>query len=395
MDAQTIINAEQQYIVQTYNRAPFVVDRGAGVYLYDTDGRRYTDFVGGIAVNALGYGHPAVSRAIRQQAEKLIHVSNLYHTAPHVALAQRLVDNSFGDRVYFCNSGAEAIEAALKFARRWAGTHFDADKHEFVAFTGSFHGRTMGALAATDRPAYQTPFKPLMPGVKFAEFNNLDSAASAIDAKTCAVLVEPVQGEGGVRPADPDFLAGLREICDERDALLVFDEVQCGLGRTGRLWAHEDYGVTPDMMCLAKPLANGLPIGATLVTKRVADAIHVGDHASTFAANALVCHVATAVFDIVSQPDVLAAVRSKGSYLREALQRLEASQILEVRGRGLLVGMELRGEAMPVIQAGYDLGFILASAGANVLRLVPPLVIGTDHIDELVDALPGLLQHVG
>ncbi|MBS1253380.1 MAG: Acetylornithine aminotransferase [Anaerolineales bacterium] len=394
MNPQAIIKAEKKYIVQTYKRPPFVLERGDGVYLYDTKSQRYTDFVAGIAVNALGYNHPAVLQALREQAEKLVHVSNLYHTAPHVELAQRLVENSFADRVYFCNSGAESIESAMKFARRWARAHFDDDKHEFLAFSGSFHGRTMGALAATDRLKYQEPFEPLMPGVTFADFNDLEDAAAKISDTTCAVIVEPIQGEGGVRPADPEFLAGLRALCDERNALLVFDEVQCGLGRTGTLWAHEAYDVTPDIMCLAKPLANGLPIGATLVTEGVADAIHVGDHASTFAANALVCHVACAVFDVVSAPDFLAGVCEKGDYLLDALQNLDAPQVADVRGRGLMVGVQLTGEAAPAIQAGYENGFILVNAGPDVLRLVPPLIIETDHIDALVDALPELLEAV-
>lgn len=394
MNSQGIIDAEKEYIVQTYKRSPFVLERGEGVYLYDTEGRRYLDFVAGIAVNALGYGHRAVVQAIREQAEQLIHVSNLYHTAPHVELARRLVENSFADRVYFCNSGAEAIESAMKFARRWARTHFEDDKYEFVAFTGSFHGRTMGALAATDREPYQKPFAPLMPGVKFAEFNNLEDAEAKIDDKTCAVFVEPVQGEGGVRPATPEFLAGLRELCNQHNALLVFDEVQCGLGRTGTLWAYEAYGVTPDVMCLAKPLANGLPIGATLVTEAVAESIHVGDHASTFAANPLVCHTACAVFDVVSAHEFLAGVREKGDYLLSALREMNAPQVTEVRGRGLIVGMQLVGEAMPAIRAGYERGFILVNAGPNVLRLVPPLIIETEHIDALIEVLPKLLEAV-
>lgn len=394
MNTQSIIQAEQKYIVQTYKRPPFVLERGEGVYLYDTEGRRYIDFVAGIAVNALGYGHPAVLQAIREQAERLIHVSNLYHTAPHVELAQRLVENSFADRVYFCNSGAESIESAMKFARRWARANHSDSKYEFVAFTGSFHGRTMGALAATDRKKYQEPFEPLMPGVKFARFNDLEDAQAKIDERTCAVIVEPVQGEGGIRPAHPEFLAGLRALCDANNVLLIFDEVQCGLGRTGTLWAYQAYDVTPDIMCLAKPLAGGLPIGATLVTDRVAEAIHVGDHASTFAANPLVCHVGCAVFDVVSDPEFLAGVREKGDYLLKAIQALDAPQITEVRGRGLMVGMQLVGEAAPAIQAGYEHGFILVNAGSEVLRLVPPLIIQAEHIDALIAALPSLLKAV-
>lgn len=394
MYAQSIIETEQKYIVQTYKRAPFVLARGEGVYLYDTEGRRYLDFVAGIAVNAFGYGHPAVLQAIREQSEQLIHVCNLYHTVPHVELAQRLVENSFADKVFFCNSGAESVEAAMKFARRWARAHFQDSKHEFVAFTGSFHGRTMGALAVTDRKAYQAPFEPLMPGVKFAEFNDLEDVAAKINGDTCAVLVEPLQGEGGVRPATREFLAGLRHLCDQNDALLIFDEVQCGLGRTGTLWAHEFYGVTPDIMCLAKPLASGLPIGATLVTEAVAETIQVGDHASTFGANPLACHVACGIFDVVSDPKFLAGVREKGDYLLGELRELDAPQVIDVRGRGLLIGMELVGEALPAIRAGYERGFILVNAGSHVLRLVPPLIIEREHCDALIEVLPELLAEV-
>ncbi|MFQ5596007.1 MAG: aspartate aminotransferase family protein, partial [Anaerolineae bacterium] len=252
----------------------------------------------------------------------------------------------------------------------------------------------MGALAATDREQYQKPFEPLMPGVKFAEFNDLEDAAAKIDKNTCAVLVEPVQGEGGVRPASSDFLAGLRQLCDENNALLVFDEVQCGLGRTGTLWGYQAYGVTPDIMCLAKPLAGGLPIGATLVTQRVAEAIQIGDHASTFAANPLVCHVGCAVFDVVSDPAFLAGVREKGDYLLSELREMDAPQITAVRGRSLMVGIQLVGEALPAIQAGFEQGFILVNAGSHVLRLVPPLIIETEQIDALIGALPALLEAV-
>jgi predicted acetylornithine/succinylornithine family transaminase len=391
---QAIIEAENRFIIQTYKRPPFVLERGEGVYLYDTEGRRYLDFVAGIAVNALGYGHPAVLQAIREQAERLIHVSNLYHTVPHVELAQRLVEHSFAERVFFCNSGTEAVEGAIKFARKWARTHFGEGKSEIVAFTGGFHGRTMGALALTPREAYQAPFRPLMPGVRIAGFNNLEDAAAKIDDGVCAVIVEPVQGEGGIHLAEPSFLAGLRELCNRHHALLIFDEVQCGLGRTGTLWAHEAYGVTPDIMTLAKPLANGLPIGAVLATEAVASVMQPGDHGSTFAANPLVCHVACAVFDTVSQPQFLTEVRSKGEYLLNGLRELTAPQVTEVRGRGLMVGLQLVGEAQPAIAAGYERGFILVNAGPQVLRLVPPLIIERQHIDALLEALPELLSEV-
>ncbi len=253
-------------LVPTYSRPPVVFERGEGAYLYDTAGKRYLDLAAGIAVAALGHSPPDWSSAVAQEAGRLTHVSNFFHTPAHIELAGRLVANSFADRVFFSNSGTEANEAALKFARRWAGTRHGEGKTQLVAFEGGFHGRTVGALSLTAHRAYREPFAPLMPGVTFAGFNDLQSAAGAISDQTCAVFVEPVQGEGGVRSADPEFLRGLRELCDRHGALLVFDEVQCGLGRTGRLWAHESYGVTPDVMTLAKPLAGGLPIGVTLVS---------------------------------------------------------------------------------------------------------------------------------
>jgi acetylornithine/succinyldiaminopimelate/putrescine aminotransferase len=309
MTAQEIIELERQYVLQTYKRPEFVLERGEGVWLYDHAGRQYLDAGSGIAVNSLGYQSQAIIKALQEGAGGLLHVSNLYHTAPHVLLARDLCQSSFADRVFFCNSGAEANEGALKFARKWARVQGHSDKSGFVAFSGSFHGRTMGVLAVTATEKYRTPFEPLIGNVTFGEFNNLDSARAAITPHTCAVLIEPVQGEGGVTPAEPEFLAGLRELCDEAGALLICDEVQCGLGRTGTLWAYEQYGVTPDIMTLAKPLAGGLPMGAILLTQCVADAIEPGDHGSTFAAGPLVCSVAQATFDQLSSPDFLDQVR--------------------------------------------------------------------------------------
>jgi predicted acetylornithine/succinylornithine family transaminase len=394
MDAQTIIDLESRYLVQTYRRAPFVLERGEGCYLFDSQGRRYLDCMAGIAVNALGYGDPEVVAAINDQARKLIHISNLFHTTPHVELARRLVEHSFADRVFFSNSGTEAIEGAMKFARKWARTNYGNHKTDFVAFSGAFHGRTMGALAATAREHYQAPFRPLVPGVSFATFNDLASAEAAITDQTCAVLVEPVQGEGGIHPAAPEFLAGLRELCDRYHAVLIFDEIQSGLGRTGTLWAHEFYGVTPDVLCLAKPLAGGLPIGAILVTEAVAGVMQPGDHGSTFAANPLVCRVAQVVFDRVNRPAFLAEVRAKGAYLMDRLATLSPPHVVEIRGRGLMVGVELDVPANRVIQAGFEHGLIMVNAGERVLRLVPPLIIERAQLDELAGKLARTLEEL-
>ncbi len=394
MNAEEIIQAESRLIVPTYLRSPVLYTHGRGVYLFDVQGKRYLDFAAGIAVNALGHADEEWAQAVAEQARTLVHVSNLFHTAPHVELAQRLVDNSFADRVFFCNSGSEANEAALKFARKWARETGRAGKTGILAFEGGFHGRTVGALSATARPQYREPFAPLMPGVSFAPFNNLAAASECITAETCAVIVEPVQGEGGVRPAEPGFLRGLRQLCDQHNALLIFDEVQCGLGRTGHLWAHQAYGVTPDIMTLAKPLAGGLPIGAALVTEAVAQVMKPGDHGSTFAAGPLVCRAACVVFDRVSQPNFLAAVRANGTHLINRLTALQSAKVVEVRGAGLLVGMELSVPVKPLIGAAAGQGLIVINAGENVLRLCPPLTITQEQIDDAVETIAGCLQEL-
>jgi acetylornithine/N-succinyldiaminopimelate aminotransferase len=393
MDANLIRDLEAKYVLQTYGRSPMVFDRGEGVRLYDTDGKAYLDFVSGIAVNALGYGDPDVIRAITAQAGRLIHVSNLYYTAPQAQLAQLLVELSFADKVFFCNSGAEANEAAIKFARKWAGKTHGPGKTDFIAFEGAFHGRTMGALAMTPRAHYQDAFRPLMPGVKLARFNDLDSVAGQIDDRTCAIFIEPLQGEGGIYPADPAFLQGLRGLCDAHGILLVFDEVQCGLGRTGTLWAHQLYGVTPDMMTLAKPLAGGLPIGATLLTQAIADTIEPGDHASTFAGGPVVCAAALATVRKISEPAFLEHVRWAGSYLSEDLDELthKYTCIEGIRGAGLIWGIQTNlADVGGLVQAGYDRGLLTCKAGAQVLRLIPPLTVTKDDLDEAVAILDHL-----
>ncbi len=418
MDTQTIIDMEHNYLLQVYPRPDIVLDHGDGCRVVDTEGREYIDCVAGIAVNALGYGDPDLLAALHEQAGKLWHVSNLYHTEPQARLAQLLCETSFADRVHFANCGASANESAFKFARRYArerarsvppggfaqtgpsdsetgpsngetGPSFD--KHHIVAFSGGFHGRLFGSLAATDRPKYQQPFQPLMPGVRFAQFNDLDSAKAAMGDDVCAVIVEPIQGEGGVHPATREFLAGLRALCDQHDALLIFDEVQCGLGRSGTLWAYESYGVQPDMLTTAKPLAGGLPMGAVLLTQAVADAIHPFDHASTFAGGPLVSAVAAALVDKVSQPAFLQTVRENGEYLCRRLAEINSPHILEVRGAGLLVGLELDIPAAGVVQAGYGQSLLLVGAGPNVLRLAPPLIISRAEIDQVVERLTNIL----
>jgi len=384
MNGQEIKALDERYVLHTYARAPFVIERGEGVRVYDTEGKGYLDFVSGIAVNALGYGDPDVLAAVAEQSQQLMHISNLYHTVPQAQLAQMLVERSFADKVFFCNSGTEAVEAALKFARKWAKKNHADQKTRFVAFEGAFHGRTMGALSLTPRPSYQDPFRPLIPGAAFGAYNDLASAEALIDDDTCACIVEPVQGEGGVYPADPAFLKRLRELCDRHGALLIFDEVQCGMGRTGTLWAHEPYGVTPDLMTLAKPLGGGLPMGATLLTQRVADVLGPGDHGSTFAANPVICSAAQVVVRKVSDPAFLQQVRWSGEYLGKRLGDLQerCEDIVAVRGRGLIWGIEATVDVGPAIEAGFAEGLLTCKAGAHVLRLLPPLVVSEDDIDE-------------
>ncbi|MFN8484724.1 MAG: acetylornithine transaminase [Anaerolineae bacterium] len=389
-----LIEMERQYVAPTYKRPPFVLEHGDGVCLFDTEGRRYLDFVAGIAVNAFGNADQEIAQVIGEQAAVLGHVSNLYYSVPMLELARDLVEASFADKVFFCNSGAEANEAAFKFARRWALDRHGEGKSRIVAFTNAFHGRTMGALAATPREKYQAPFRPLMPNVQFATYNDLESAAATIGDDVAAVIVEPVQGEGGIYVATPEFLAGLREICDRHNALLIFDEVQCGLGRTGKLWAYEHYGVTPDMMTLAKPLGGGLPMGAVLATDNVAQALHPGDHGTTFGANPVICRAAQVVLKRINTPAFLAHVTEVGDYLKRGVESLGTPHVKEVRGLGLMVGVEMDTAAAPLIDAAYAHGLIITSAGENVLRFVPPLILETWHVDELLTGLKEIFDGV-
>jgi predicted acetylornithine/succinylornithine family transaminase len=394
MNKEEIIQGEKQYLVHTYNRPEVVFEKGEGVYLYDTDGNKYLDFVAGIAVNALGHSDAEWTATVQAQAGQLTHISNLYHTAAHVQLAKRLVENSFADRVFFSNSGSEANETAVKFARKWASKNSQGPKYKLVAFSHAFHGRTIGALSLTHKQKYREPFEPLLSGVTFVEFNDLAAAKEAITDEVCAVIVEPVQGEGGIHPATPEFLQGLRHLCDTHQAALIFDEVQCGLGRTGQLWAHEALGVTPDMMTLAKPLAGGLPIGAVLVTEAIASAIEPGDHGSTFAGGALVCSAARVVFDRVNQPAFLQAVQENGAYLQHRLQTLESELVADVRGIGLMVGLELKTAVAPLVAAARDKGLMLVGAGDNVIRFVPPLIVNREQIDEAIAIVAACLEEM-
>jgi predicted acetylornithine/succinylornithine family transaminase len=376
----------ESHLLGIYAQPDFVLARGEGCRVWDEDGKAYLDFTAGIAVNALGYGSFVVRRAVEEALSTgLVHTSNLFRTRPSAELADLLVEHSFPGRAFFCNSGAEANEAAFKFARRWAGATHGADKHEIVAFRGAFHGRLFGTLAATDRDAYQAPFRPLMPGVRFAEVGDTAGVEAMLETGTvAAVIVEAVQGEGGVRPTPLGFLADLRALCDAHDTLLVFDEIQCGLGRTGALFAWQHGSAVPDMMTLAKPLAGGLPMGAVVLTDAVADTLKPGDHGTTFGGGPLVSSVALAVLRTLSEPEFLTRVRSVGDHLELGLRSIAArhASASGVRGLGLMQGLILDGPVAPVVARARDLGLLVVSAGPDVVRLVPPLVVTVAEVDE-------------
>ena len=370
-------------LLATYKRAPMELVSGEGVELIDSDGKRYLDFASGIAVNALGYGDAGIAQAINDALSAgLIHTSNLYRTSPGELLAAKLADRSFASKVFFCNSGAEANEGAFKFARRWA-RHAGTDaKVEIVALRGSFHGRLFASLAATDRPSYRAPFRPLAGGVSICE-RDLSDLDAALDEETvAAVIVEPIQGEGGVRVLDSDFLQGLRKLTAKREIALIFDEIQCGLGRTGHLFAYENTGVVPDMLTLAKPLAGGLPMGAVLVSEEIAATIKPGDHGTTFGGGPLVAAVAAHVFDRLSDPSLLRAVRENGAWLSEELSALarRSGKVRAIRGTGFIWGLDVVESANDIVRRGWDEGLLTLTAGDHTLRLLPPLIMDRDDL---------------
>ncbi|HEY4217802.1 MAG TPA: acetylornithine transaminase [Gemmatimonadaceae bacterium] len=376
-----VTTAGADALLATYTRAPVSFVDGHGVYLVDADGKRYLDFVSGIAVNALGYGDPALRDALHSAADGLIHVSNLYATEPCERLAATLVQKSFADKVFFCNSGAEANEGAFKFARRWAGSHGEA-KHRIVALRGSFHGRLFGTLAATDRPAYGAPFRPLAGGFSIVErdIGDLDAALSADTA--AAVIFEPIQGEGGVRVLDHGFVREVRALTKERGAALIFDEIQCGLGRTGTAFAYEQLGVVPDILTLAKPIAGGLPMGAILVSGEIATAIKPGDHGSTFGGGPFVASVANHVVERLTDPALLQHVTENGAWFGEQLREVadRSGRIRAVRGVGYMWGIDVMGMAAHVVSEALSAGLLICSAGEYTVRLLPPLVATRDEL---------------
>ena len=393
--APTATPAPLPAILGTYKRQAPLFVRGDGVYMIDETGKRYLDFVAGIAVTSLGHNDAGVNNALQESiASGLIHTSNLYRTAPGEALAQWLVDHSFASSIFFSNSGAEANEGAFKFARRWARSTPHAAKHEIVAVRGSFHGRLPGTLAATDRPAYRLPFRPLMGGVSIVE-RDLDELRTVLDTETvAAVIVEPIQGEGGVRVVDPEFLRGLRELTRERDVLLILDEIQCGLGRTGSFFAYEQLGIEPDMLTIAKPLANGLPIGAILVNEKVARTMQPGDHGTTFGGGPLLAHVAHHVVQRLSDPALLQHVREVGAWFGEQLQGIadRTGSVRAIRGKGLMWGMDVHEPAAAIIGRAFDRGLLMVSAGEHTLRFLPPLVISQAELASGLEILEAAMK---
>lgn len=394
MLSEELKDAADKYLMHTYTRQPISIVRGRGSKVYDLEGREYIDFVSGIAVNLLGHGHPDLVHTIQRQAAQLIHTSNLYYTEPQVKLAKMLVDHSFADRVFFCNSGAEANEAAVKLARRYAHERHGASRLDIITMKNSFHGRTLAMITATGQEKVQKGFEPLMPGFVYAPFNDFDAIESMVSDTTAAIMLEPIQGEGGVFPAERGYLKKLRELCTQKDILLIFDEVQTGMGRTGTLFAYEQLGVTPDIMTLAKGLGGGVPIGACLATESVAAAFTPGAHASTFGGNPLACAAAITVFRTLLEGQVLDHARRMGEYLAKGLadckERFRVVQA--VRGLGLLQGMELQLDVKPLVAEALARGVLINAAGERVLRFVPPLIITPQEIDKVLDVLSSSLS---
>lgn len=385
------IERTEKSILHTYNRYQVVLEKGEGVYLYDTEGKKYLDFAAGIAVNALGYHHPVYTKALQEQAAKLTHISNLYYNPPMMGAGEKILAASGMAKVFFTNSGAEAIEGALKAAKKYAFKRDGHAGHSIIAMEHSFHGRTVGALSVTGNAHYREPFEPLMGGVRFASFNDLDSVKDLTDDTVCAVILETIQGEGGIYPAAPEFLQGLRQLCDEKDILLIFDEIQCGMGRTGDYFAWQGYGVRPDIMTCAKALGCGVPVGAfVLGEKAAADSLEPGDHGTTYGGNPLACAAVSTVFDIFQQEKIVEHVRELTPYLEKSLVGLiqDYPCVKTRRGKGFMQGLVIEGQPVgEIIDRAMEKGLLIISAGTDVLRLVPPLTIEKAHIDEMIDIL--------
>ena len=383
------IQSAEDALLHTYNRYQIVLEKGEGVYLYDTEGKKYLDFASGIGVCSLGYGHPEYVATLKEQTETLLHTSNLFYNVPVAKAAQSLKKATGLDKVFFTNSGTEAIEGALKAARKYAYTK-GSSKYEFITMNHSFHGRSMGAVAITGTEHYRTPFEPLVGGVKFAEFNDLESVKQQISDQTCAIIMEPIQGEGGIYPAEPEFLKGVRELCDANDILLIFDEIQCGMGRTGAMFAWQGYGVKPDIMTMAKAIGNGVPVGAFAMSEEVASySLAPGDHGTTYGGNPFACAAVEKVLEIFEKEKIVQHVHEVSAYLEAQLDQIvsENEMVSARRGKGLMQGLVLTKPVGDVVKQANEQGLIVISAGGNVLRLLPPLIITHKHVDEMIEKL--------
>ncbi len=389
-EMQKYIDEAEQALLHTYNRYQVVFDKGEGVYLYDMDGKRYLDFVSGIAVFALGYHNEAYNDALKSQIDKIIHTSNYYYNVPAIEAAKKIKEISGMDRVFFTNSGAEAVEGAIKTARKYAYLKDGKTDHEIIAMNHSFHGRTMGALSVTGNPHYREAFEPMIGNIRFADLNDFDSVMAQVTDKTCAILFETVQGEGGIYPATEEFMRKVRALCDERDILMILDEIQCGMGRTGTMFAWQRYGIRPDVMTTAKALGCGVPVGAFLMTEKVgANSLVAGDHGTTYGGNPLACAAVSKVIDLFKEQDVPANVKRVGAYLEERLCGLvkEFACVTERRGVGLLQGLVFDRPVGDIITLAMEKGLVLINAGTDIIRFVPPLVIEEKHVDDMIGIL--------
>ncbi len=389
MTTNEYMEEAEKVLLHTYNRFKIVLDKGDGVYLYDTDGKEYLDFAAGIAVFAFGYNNKEYNDALKNQIDKLIHTSNLYYNVPAVEAAKKIVNTTKLDRVFFTNSGTEAIEGAIKLARKYAYLKDGSTDHEIIAMEHSFHGRSLGALSVTGNSHYQEPFKPLIGGVKFAKFNDLESVKALVNEKTCAIIFEPVQGEGGIYPATDEFMQGIRELCNEKDIVMICDEIQCGMGRTGKMFAYEHYGVLPDVVTSAKALGCGIPVGAFIAKENVAKAMVPGDHGTTYGGNPLATAAVSKVFDMFEENKILDNVNEVSKYLEEKLDEIvnEFPNVSARRGKGLMQGLVLTTPVSETVKKCIENGLIVISAGSDVLRMVPPLVIKKEDVDKMIDIL--------
>ncbi len=398
MNTEEIIQLSDANIMHTYGRIPLALTKGQGSRVWDAEGREYLDLVSGIAVCSLGHCHPAVVKAIREQAGQLMHCSNLYYIENQAKLAHKLTENCFADRVFFCNSGAEANEAAIKLARKYAKLNLGTAKFEIITALHSFHGRTLAAITATGQPKYQKYFDPLPAGFKYVPYNDLSALKESVTENTCAILLEPIQGEGGVYPAEPEYLKGVRQLCDEQNLVLIFDEVQCGLGRSGHLFAHQGYGVVPDILTLAKALGGGFPMGAMLASSKVAASFQPGDHASTFGGTPLACAAGLAVMQELTESNILEQVKINGAFLQDGLLKLQArfpKLVTDVRGKGLMLGMELNQPVKEIVTECQNKGLLILNAGPQVLRFLPPLNITQADLTKALNILEQVLNEKG